>query len=1811
MAGLADFEPQEETIGDDFSDFTPVGDVIAQEEGLQEVEESEVPDFPALHEVVASPDFQGKNRFEQRAWLEDYKQDYIRFLTDEGLVKTKEERKENESLIDDAIKPHITSSFVGDLAVGVASTNPGLEMVQGAASIAQTFQEWRSQYIRPLHRERFQEDLAEVKEIRQGATEVIAEDPTRIGRSLAVEEQGILSGSGFGQIINKIGGDAPAMAAGFLVGGPAGSVLSGSYFALDAAGRIDVRSRAAEESGEVPKRSAGERLVRAGAGGALSAALETLGVGKMLGSFRKHMAGNAFNRVAAAAGTETTTELFQGIIEDSSISAEDKDDFILIAGSNLISSEKWKEAFAGGLIGGPVSAIGEASQGNINREEFSHFLDQNKDFIKKHKIKLKKLIGSDKPNVELMREIEKLYGTKGAFDPSSIDTETTTGIGEGDLLSSEGAQLQVSGLPQPSGVQEGDILSQRGAEVQEFAQGQETGISEEGLLNREQARAQGEATIREDAERNLQILMSNENFIKDNNIKEPKDLAGYLFRSGEFDRMTGIIDNLTNGQADAEGIIAKAINRQFSKKGDEFAIDPVDPKVEKEKRQAAFHAKEKAKADEKRQVKKDKLEAIKTKVKVERSGRGEFQGIPAAPAKTDIKEGDFLTAEQAKKQGEDTPANPTLTGPDPIVTESPSTVQAMIRESIEEQGGIDTSSLEGKDAIKTPEGNLSVSPRYKGTNESFTLDQHIEILKAKGLVSENVSNEQVIQQLQGKVSDIKQAIESRPSLERLKEFDQDVPESEIAEDVLFSPDPDAKPSRQRAKKADAKSEEPAPVAPINRKQIPFKLKKNADSKEVVTKLRDVLDIARTELDLPIERGAKFNLSKRALGQFDPRSGVIRNRHANDLQVAAHEIGHALSDRLGLVEDVDADYNQELMVIGETTSGPEFADAQIVEEGRAEFFRELMLDDSVAKSLAPKFHKAFHDRLGTNEARVKAVDRIKAAYQSVVNQDPLQRARATIVDKKKKSKGNFIRKTIAQFIDRDAPIKNLQSEVYGKEAASELEILDDAYKIKGNSAGVNDQVNFWIENGIHNNAGEKLSKSMKEIMPKEIEKYKDATAYLKSLRVIENYSNGVAKQDMSPMEAEAAITQYQKRYSDYRQLRKDVRGWNQASLDVALENDAITKEEHTRMSEKGKEYFPMARAYETSFTGTTGTVASPFKQQQGDTMDTLDGFGVMQDNATVLAKSIRQEKVNKALRKMAQHKNAGRFIERVDFETKETQVISVNNKGKRELYHIPDALTYDALVYSNASSETMTGGLLGILDALATLPASLVRLSAIFNPAFVAKNLLIDTTTAAIQSETGSIPFVNSVKGLTLIANKTIVNDFMLSGAGQGLLRKSELKQERQMSQALSKLPLVKNFTKKLDGLMKKSKDKIGADIANPIGYANALVEAFENAPRYDEFSRVYDKAMDAGKGRASALEEASYAARNLTIDFSKGGAFTKKYNKYVPFLNAGAQGSIKVAQVLGTKKGLAAFTTMVLLPEILLWALNKDDEEFKNINKFDKDTWWYVPKVWPVGEGESKYMRIPKPRGYSFIANEVRKAFDEDEDAHSLSESITSEGKAYALSAIPTFLKVPLEMSANHSFFKDRAIVNDYYKGTAIENQFHDFTTETAKFVGPMLNMSPIMFDHMAQGVLTRYWQMGNAVIDSAKNVNMNTPDKDFNHSLLGNLTGFGQFFGSKPHYRAKSLTDLATTIQQLDALKKDKKRMTREAYNARAADYKEILRNEGRLRSTFRNVRNLSKRVMTITDDPDLSSEEKRRQIDKTYERMLNTASKTMNASR
>ena len=160
----------------------------------------------------------------------------------------------------------------------------------------------------------------------------------------------------------------------------------------------------------------------------------------------------------------------------------------------------------------------------------------------------------------------------------------------------------------------------------------------------------------------------------------------------------------------------------------------------------------------------------------------------------------------------------------------------------------------------------------------------------------------------------------------------------------------------------------------------------------------------------------------------------------------------------------------------------------------------------------------------------------------------------------------------------------------------------------------------------------------------------------------------------------------------------------------------------------------------------------------------------------------------------------------------------------------------------------------------------------------------------------------------------------------------------------------------------------------------------------------------------------------------------------------------------------------VTIPSMIFYAMNRDDEDYRDAPRWLKDSFWLVPtKGTPIAD-ETPFIRIPKPhlpgilfgsaieRTMDWITDKDPKAFD---DFYASIEGASLPGTRIIPDAplpvpIPTLAVPFIEWFANRSLFRGRDIVPRALEGLPAQYQFQPWTSEFAKHTSAMLSRAGI-----------------------------------------------------------------------------------------------------------------------------------------------------------
>ena len=344
----------------------------------------------------------------------------------------------------------------------------------------------------------------------------------------------------------------------------------------------------------------------------------------------------------------------------------------------------------------------------------------------------------------------------------------------------------------------------------------------------------------------------------------------------------------------------------------------------------------------------------------------------------------------------------------------------------------------------------------------------------------------------------------------------------------------------------------------------------------------------------------------------------------------------------------------------------------------------------------------------------------------------------------------------------------------------------------------------------------------------------------------------------------------------------------------------------------------------------------------------------------------------------------------------------------------------------------------ILTKLLSPPAGLLRAGATLMPDFALKNIMRDSFGAAVFSRYGFRPVIDHIAGIFhMMKQDQLFQDYKASGA----LMSTMVGLDRDFVQA------------SLKGLYKKNASYYWKNY-NPVQILRGFSEMLETATRLGEYKRAVKKGV--------SMDDAALSARDVSLDFSKAGTYGRAINKVSAFFNAAVQEPARIFQAFKEKPKETAVKTAlyITLPSVALWTINHNQEWYKELPEYQKNIFWCFKA------GDTVY-RIPKPFGLGVMFGSLpERALDYayNKNPQSLKKWLEAAKDAFLPNLAPTAIVPIIEWMSNYSFFRGRSIVPGRLEKMPDAMQYGPNTSNMAKDIGKMFNLSPMKVDNLIRG---------------------------------------------------------------------------------------------------------------------------------------------------
>lgn len=500
------------------------------------------------------------------------------------------------------------------------------------------------------------------------------------------------------------------------------------------------------------------------------------------------------------------------------------------------------------------------------------------------------------------------------------------------------------------------------------------------------------------------------------------------------------------------------------------------------------------------------------------------------------------------------------------------------------------------------------------------------------------------------------------------------------------------------------------------------------------------------------------------------------------------------------------------------------------------------------------------------------------------------------------------------------------------------------------------------------------------------------------------------------------------------------------------------------------------------------------------------------------------------------------------------------------------------------SELLVKGLEGVNTSLPRVvelmnfPASMLRKWVTRNPAYALRQLVRDPLNAVFVSGLDTVPVASSIKeiakmwrgkneGETLLQRRGILGGQVLTGT-------------------------TEDQNKILNDILSGSK-----------GWDYRMAQLDKLAIQGDAATRIvmYNNFMKQGLSEMEAT-----LATLESMNFSKRGISPSLFalSTMVPFMNAQIQGlnvlykaftgKMPFAEKLEIKQKMVQRALMMVAFTMIYASLMQDDEAYQNANDDEKYGNWFFPN--PFGED---HIKVPIPFELGLLFKAVPEALVNTIFGDAKAKDSMAAIAKMAWNNVPNFtpqgIKPAIEIATNYSFYTGRAIENSRMQQFEPGERYDERTSEIAKGIGGILNISPTKIEYLIKGYTgslpLAVASLANPVLRSGE-----AGEKPDARGLVGAETPlFGSFFQPKDatgliNKAYGDMGDIIKSKETYDKMIEEGRDSDAQAYVDANADLIGMSSIAGRFRQ---KMGELTKAERSIRADGSLSGAEKRVELD------------------
>lgn len=1022
---------------------------------------------------------------------------------------------------------------------------------------------------------------------------------------------------------------------------------------------------------------------------------------------------------------------------------------------------------------------------------------------------------------------------------------------------------------------------------------------------------------------------------------------------------------------------------------------------------------------------------------------------------------------------------------------------------------------------------------------------------------------------------------------------------------------------------------------------------NWDNSIPVTKMTDIRKTIEDYLGLGVQKG---HFREQAYGIYKGNRDVIRTKELKDIDTILHETGHALDigNRINLNKEI---ISNELLNAVNKYGGYEAERREVqLEEGFAEVIREYAIVPKQAKIDYPQTVSVIEGIMQENTDFNNFIKTVQQQTYNYIHQNPRNRilSNQSIGETTKRTPSNLKQEIMRNVYDKDWAVKSAVNEMQKLSAKTtqDLKASENAYYLTRLASGIGDKVTSMLSKGYIDENGNKLMPgldSIGELLNNNPDRFNDLRTLLAANRDLD-YKAKTLKTGMRTSDAITVREQF-KNDIPLQESAKLFYDTLDGVLQYTVNNGLITQENADMIRKSNAFYAPMQRVLEgnRNNVGRKGAVADIIKTRTGSELDIKDVLENAISNSVNMIQQVENNNILKAFYKQGEQagmtgkiydiipppmkkigtaqlatwetelRKQGVDTTKIDLE-KTIDLFAPNNKvdsnnlitsfinddGKRVYLQFHDEILFNSLM--NMDKTFMSA----VLNINRKLNMPLRYGATMANLGFAIPNVISDTAQAALFSEAGFIPVLDNVIGVMDIVSaqnkgaREFFNKIMPGYADRintlyaiyeqtGATNSTRMSQYRESTQITMKDVYG---TKNSEVLGIKEKYKPLKRLLDILTY---IPEISEQSTRFRVFEKNLEYYRRNGMAETDARIQAALQSRDATQDFSRTGNITREINQLIPFSAARVGSAYTFAEkVKANPKRVASRMAVLMAISMAIKAIGYDDKEIEELNQRKKDDNF----VFKIGD---QIITIKKPQGIlrsiinlgEYVQDLFTGHIEEGKEGERLVEWVTNSimdnmPADSVTGLVPNMIAPVVENAINKDLYYNSDIVKSYDLELPDSEQYYDYNSQLAIWLGKIFNYSPAKIDNLISGYFAGLGTSVTNVIDwiSGKTgISPEEPDNGLEDNAVGK-----RFF-----------VNVNTNSQSVDEIYDLKTDLTKKS-NGGTITPEEKKQLEA-ITEAISNISKINKQVKEIKSDLTMSGKEKAEQIDILQRQKIDTA--------